>query len=145
MDSTENIRKLIISKAETLLSVPYKFGYQLPSLDIVRPEFVDCSEFTRWAFHQAGLFLPDGSFNQFEATTPTDSPKPGDLGFFKETDDKNTGGRKIGQIYHVGIWADDVRVIEARGAPYNKVIYRPTAAWREYKNFAGWRSHIQLL
>lgn len=128
-----------------MLGQPYKFGFQIENLEEKIPAAFDCSEFTRWCYHQGGIFLPDGSATQFQFCQPTDDPKPGDLGFFRETEEKNSGGRKVGQIYHVGLVFDDgIRIIEARGAPYNKVIFRPMAAWREFKNFAGWRQHPQL-
>lgn len=144
MDNGE-IRKKIIQVAETQLGKPYKFGFQIANLDEESPAAFDCSEFTRWAHHQAGLFLPDGSYNQYEFCATTDDPKPGDLGFFKETEEKNLGGRKIGQIYHVGIFFDNLRVCEARGRPFDKVLFRPVVAWREYKNFGGWRVHPKLV
>lgn len=131
-----DIRDKIIKAAESQLGKPYQFGYQIKDLDNPNPDMFDCSEFTRWCYHQAGSHLPDGSSVQYEYTQPTQAVQPGDLGFF--------GDAERG-IYHVGIVYSDTKVIEARGAPYNKVIFRPFLAWTEWKNFKGWRTHPELL
>lgn len=129
------IRQKIIDAAQTQLGKPYKFGFQIKNLDDPNPEMYDCSEFSRWCYHQAGSHLPDGSANQFLFTSPAADPQPGDLGFF--------GDEQRG-IYHVGLIFDNVKVIEARGIPYNKVLYRPFLAWTEWRNFKGWRTHPEL-
>lgn len=125
-------RQKILSLAQSQLGKPYIFGIEV-KLDDPDPKAFDCSEFVEWCYHGAGVKIPDGSKAQFEAMAPAEDPKPGDLGFF--------GDAERG-IYHVGILFDDTRVIEARGEPYGKVIFRPVIAWREYKNFKGWRTLI---
>lgn len=91
----------------------------------------DCSEFVEWAYAQAGIVVPDGSFNQFKASDPAAKVVPiVCVGFFKKPE---------GSVHHVGILLDETQVIEARGAPYNKVILRPRAAWEAWREFSGWR------
>lgn len=128
------LRDKIIKVAESQLGKPYIFGHEV-DLDNANPDSFDCSEFVEWVFRQVGLHMPDGSFNQFPYTVAVDSPEPADLGFF---------GNEKG-IYHVGIVYDALKVIEARGFPYNKVIFRPLIAWTHFNHFKGWRSHPQLL
>lgn len=143
MDS-KALRATILEAAKRQLGKPYKFGAEV-NLDDPDPKEWDCSELVEWSYHQAGLHIPDGSYNQFQYCASTDDPHPGDLGFFRETREKNLAGRKIGEIYHVGIMVDNTRVIEARGRPMGTVLYRPVIAWREYVNFAGWRVHPNLM
>lgn len=141
----EIVRKKIAEAAKGQLDKPYKFGFQIANLDDPSPLAFDCSEFVRWAYHQAGLKIPDGSYNQYEFCVPTDTPKPGDLGFFKETRDVNDASRKVGEIYHVGMFYDNIRMVEARGKPNDKVIFRPMVAWRAFVNFGGFRAHPELM
>lgn len=143
MDNLEK-RAKIIEAAKSQLDKPYIFGAEVDLKD-PSPKAFDCSEFVQWCYAQAGIEIADGSFNQYDFTMSIDDPLPGDLGFFKERDEQNLHGRKVGEIYHVGIVVGDgIRIIEARGAPYNKVLYRPMAVWREFRNFGGWRRHPAL-
>jgi len=129
------VREKIVKLAEGQLGKPYVFGVEL-NLDDDYPKSFDCSEFVQWLFHKNGLTIPDGSKAQYDFTSLTMNPLPGDLGFF--------GDDKRG-IYHVGMIFDDTKVIEARGYPYNKVIFRPRIAWNQFGNFKGWRSHPELI
>lgn len=108
---------------------PYVFGTEVKMSD-PDPKQFDCSELVEWLYSQIGCKVPDGSHNQFEASEPVKTPQLGDLGFF----------RKPGApTHHVGIYWTDGNVLEARGEPYNKVIYRPVAKWEAWKEFTGWR------
>lgn len=139
----ETLRKALVETALKLLGVPYVFGSEWG--DITKPpEALDCSELTENVYKLNGLKMPDGSQAQYDATIPTGTPLPGDLGFF------GRGGNPA-QVYHVGMIAGLLDVIEARGfdpkASFEtgKVIFRPRSAWEKYANFVGWRSHFKLL
>lgn len=111
--------------------MPYKFGAKWKLNDPKPTGPIDCSGFVRWVYFQNDILIPDGSWNQYDTTAPTESPRPGDLGFFL----------RDSRVYHVGILYSDKWVIEARGNPYNKVITRPRANWEAYERFSGWRTY----
>ena len=140
----ETIRKALVNEAVKLLGVRYQFGYEWSDYTKM-PEAMDCSELTEACYLINGLKMPDGSQNQFNWTIPTGNPLPGDLGFFGR-------GGKPEQVYHVGMIAGPLDVIEAIGfdpkASFEtgKVIFRPRAKWEAYlPNFLGWRSHPRLI
>ncbi len=116
------------------LGRPYKMGGKLhlgdPEPDKKMP--VDCSGLTRWAYSTEGIYIPEGSGNQYVHSYPADAII-GALGFFKNKE----------KVYHVGIMIDEKQVIEARaqetGKDYGKVILRPRRNWEAYPFFSGWR------
>jgi hypothetical protein len=55
-------------------------------------------------------------------------PRLGDVGFVRPIG---------GPSHHVVIYMGDKMVIEARGNPYNKVIYRPASLWEKWPAFTG--------
>lgn len=113
------------------LEKPYLLGAKWDVNNPLPTGPIDCSGFVRWAYARAGIMAPDGSFNQFKASDPATKVVPVKcVGFFR---------RPEGTIHHVGILLDEKNVIEARGAPYNKVILRPRAAWEAWREFSGWR------
>lgn len=117
------------------LGKPYKFGFKPASSD-PSPTHFDCSALVHWLYAHCGQNVPDGSQNQFEASSPVQVPKLGDVGFF----------RKPGcPTHHVGLYWTNVNVLEARGEPYNAVIYRPVAKWEAWCEFTGWRRFKALI
>jgi cell wall-associated NlpC family hydrolase len=54
-----------IDRARSQLGVPYRFGAEADLDDGSGAEAFDSSELVQWAAHQAGVELPDGSWNQF--------------------------------------------------------------------------------
>ena len=116
---------------------PYLLGAKWPLKDLNPLGPIDCSGLVSWCYWRAGIEIPDGSVNQYEATEDTKAPLCGDLGFFfKEIVDP--AGNIIKKINHVGIYYG-ANVIEARGDDYNQVILRPSAKWEAFSGFTGWR------
>lgn len=118
-------------RAVSQLGKPYRFGFKDmgPS-----PEAFDCSGFVCWVFLPWAK-LPEGSYNQIQACDPVaDGPQTGDLGFFKAPGES--------AVSHVVIYYgehDGQRVvIEARGEPYDQVIFRPAEKWEKQPGFLGW-------
>ncbi len=73
----------------------YIFGVEVKMTD-ADPKAFDCSELVQWLLWQIGFDVPDGSFNQFDASAeiPDKNYDTGDLGFCRR------GKLKVG---HVGI------------------------------------------
>jgi cell wall-associated NlpC family hydrolase len=68
------------------LGKPYVFGAETKLFDLNPLQF-DCSELIEWAYWQVGIKVPDGSFNQYEQSTPIKGVcQFGDLAFFKRPD-----------------------------------------------------------
>lgn len=145
-DPAEISRVLLVLEAR--LDTPYEIGSQgpkgwvtrgKPSIEETVPKSFDCSGLSRWAIGQgkcqngARVILPHGTLEQIKACTPVAAGPvyPLDLGF---ADLHGADGAPD----HVIIRFDDTRVIEARGAPYDKVIFRPVEKWEAQKGFMGW-------
>jgi cell wall-associated NlpC family hydrolase len=73
-----DLGKRIIGLAETWLGVPYVF-------DGCSRAGVDCSCLVQNVYAAVGIRLPRVAVDQFNATTPTGDPRPGDLVFFANT------------------------------------------------------------
>jgi cell wall-associated NlpC family hydrolase len=67
-----------VNAAYSQLGVPYRFAASSPGVAF------DCSGLTKYAWAQAGVYLPHQSRAQFAATprVPTDQAQPGDLIFY---------------------------------------------------------------
>lgn len=116
-------KKLIVEISNILVGLPYKFGAEVDLK--LRPEEVkaknlafDCSELIEYIYYQIGYKVPDGSYNQFNASEYVDEAQIGDIVFKR---DKNTK-----QINHSGLIVSETEpiVFEAEGW-YQKVIKRP--------------------
>jgi len=148
-------RHRIVTVAATLLGIKYRIRKPHETdwrigkwIDQSKPpESLDCSGLVEGVFRNVGLKLPHGSQKQFDATVNVvadDAPQIGDLAFAGK--DKN-----VGKIFHVGIVFDKDRIIEARAFQSNvpfitgEVILRPIERWKLWKDFVGFRSHIELI
>lgn len=118
------------------LNKPYRFGAEV-DLEDPSPKEFDCSEFIEWAYHQIGLYVPDGAGAQYEASVPIQNTQCGDVGFFL----------RDCKVYHVGMLLDDKEVIEARGhepsleaqgVRTNRILTRPREKWETFPAFSGW-------
>jgi len=97
-------RQRLMVAAYGLRGVPYKWGAK-------GPDHRDCSGFTRAAYGEVGVELPDGSFNQAKGERPLSSPdvmKPGDLILYRWAGTKG--------VKHVTMYAGDGWVI-GTGSP----------------------------
>lgn len=97
----------------------YVYGFEV-RLNDPDPKSFDCSELVQWAFHQVGLIVPDGSYNQWVWICQHKTQISVELAMWK-------GGsllfrrNKQGNICHVGISMGDGTVVEARGKKYGVV------------------------
>ncbi len=69
----------LLTKAKSLLGVPYRFGGSDPK------RYLDCSAYVQLVYREVGIELGRTSFAQFQAGKPAavDELKPGDLVFFR--------------------------------------------------------------
>jgi cell wall-associated NlpC family hydrolase len=101
----------------------YRFGAQADPGDADPTQF-DCSELVRWSAHQAGMNMPDGSWNQYLAAKaqglliPVEVAlrTPGALLFSFSQEPQPGMGRPAEA--HVAISLGDGTTIEARGTKY---------------------------
>ena len=77
--------------------VKYELGAKAVPPNI--PTKLDCSGFVRYCYLSAGVFIPDGTYHQFNASLPVDKVRVGDVGFLQLPTQKG--------INHVGIYVGD--------------------------------------
>lgn len=131
-------REELLRVAQSRIGNPYLLGGKWALKDGNPQGPIDCSGYVRWCYAQIGILLPDGCDAQFASCRLVTKVLPGDLGFFR-----NDGSQV--DMHHVGMVFDDNKVIEARGAPYNQVIFRPRAKWEAWKDFTGWMRPYAVL
>ena len=89
----------MLSEAEKYLGYPYVWGGSSPATSF------DCSGFVSWVINHSGWNVGRlGAQGLYNICTPTSSPKPGDLVFFKGTYD--TPG-----VSHCGIYVGDGKML----------------------------------
>ena len=89
----------IFSEAEKYIGYPYVWGGSSPSTSF------DCSGYVSWVINHSGWNVGRlGAQGLYNICTPTSSPRPGDLVFFKGTYD--TPG-----VSHCGIYVGDGRML----------------------------------
>ena len=89
----------ILTEAEKYLGYPYVWGGSSPATSF------DCSGFVSWVINHSGWDVGRlGAQGLYNICTPTSSPKPGDLVFFKGTYD--TAG-----VSHCGIYVGDNKML----------------------------------
>ena len=111
--------KAVVDAAMTRLGAPYSTTYR------GKGDYVDCSSLAQWAYKQAGIDLPGTSVTQAKYcfdngyTISKAELQPGDLIFWSNT--ASTEGRWR-QIHHVGIYAGNGKVIEAKDSAGGVVV-----------------------
>lgn len=117
-----------------LVGKPYVFGAETdlndPDPDHIKA--IDCSETIEWLFHQIGVKVPDGSYNQAAACNRLIGAEvlPGDLGFKWHPDN--------GVIHHVGVVLNTRGdILEAKGKAWG-VIITPMSKFTSSVEFAFW-------
>ena len=89
----------ILAEAEKYIGFPYVWGGSSPATSF------DCSGFVSWVINHSGWNVGRlGAQGLYNICTPTSSPKPGDLVFFKGTYD--TAG-----VSHCGIYVGDNKML----------------------------------
>ena len=88
---------IAVQAALSQLGVPYRFAAEDPGVAF------DCSGLTKWAWGQAGVYLPHQSAAQYRATAhvPQSMAQPGDLIFY------------YSPIGHVGLYIGNGRMVHA--------------------------------
>ena len=88
---------IAVSAAMGQLGVPYRFAGETPGVAF------DCSGLTKWAWGQAGVYLPHQSAGQYASLphVPKDQAQPGDLIFY------------YSPIGHVGIYIGGGQMVHA--------------------------------
>jgi cell wall-associated NlpC family hydrolase len=112
-----------VSSALSQTGDVYRFGAQADPADADPTQF-DCSELVRWSAYQAGMNMPDGSWNQYLAAKaqglliPVEEAlaTPGALLFSFSEEPQPGMGRP--DSAHVAISLGDGTTIEARGTKY---------------------------
>ena len=112
--------KAVVAAAMTRLGAPYSRTYR------GQGHYVDCSSLVQWAYKQVGIDLPGTSVKQAKYcfdngyTISKAELQPGDLIFWSNA--ASTEGRWR-QIHHVGIYAGDGKVIEAKDSAGGVVVH----------------------
>lgn len=88
---------IAVSAAMGQLGVPYRFAGETPGVAF------DCSGLTKWAWGQAGVYLPHQSAGQYASLphVPKDQAQPGDLIFY------------YSPIGHVGLYIGGGQMVHA--------------------------------
>lgn len=137
-------QKLLQQIADILVGIPYRFGAEVdlklkPEEIKKRNMAIDCSELVEYIYYQLGYKVPDGSYNQYNASAPVkDVILVGDLVFKRKVQDNTIG--HVGLVINI----DPLTVLEAESF-FNAVIKRPLENFkRPTKNnvFAGVRRFL---
>lgn len=108
----------MLSEAEKYLGYPYVWGGSSPATSF------DCSGFVSWVINHSGWSVGRlGAQGLYNICTPTSSPRPGDLVFFKGTYD--TPG-----VSHCGIYVGDGMMIHC-GDPISYANLK-TSYWQSH-------------
>lgn len=117
--SKNPVGESVVQAAMTRLGDPYSTTYR------GQGDYVDCSSLVQWAYGQTGVSLPSTSVKQAKYcydngyTISKSELQPGDLIFWSNKE--STEGRWM-NIHHVGIYAGNGKVIEAKGSAGGVVI-----------------------
>jgi cell wall-associated NlpC family hydrolase len=135
----------LVKLGKALVGTPYVFGAEidLNNPDTSEIKGIDCSEVSEFLFHQIGIYLPDGSYNQakiikrlnIDPPTSKECVLVGDLGFkwYPETE----------VIHHVGIYIGNQTVLEAKGKSWGTIL-TPCYEYTASSHFAFWGRHKDI-
>jgi len=106
---TQEQTQALIAAAIKTIGLPYKFSVE--TVGTQDPVALDCSEAIEFWYRKAGICVPDGSTNQWDASEPIrehgNDIAAGDLIF--------TLNRKTGFVNHVAMAISPTELIEASG------------------------------
>ena len=136
---TQDEKDKLYGVAVALHGLPYVFGSEIAlpgNVETLRKKNcgMDCSELVEFAFRQLGYKVPDGSYNQYDASSACsafETLQVGDL-VFKQNE---------GRINHVGIIIveDPAILVEAEGVIFKRVVFTPLkrfidvpSTWSQY-------------
>lgn len=116
----------IVKNALSFVGTKYKMGAKNANTGCI-----DCSGLVYQAYKNNGIYLPQGSFNQFKVGSSVESGKleKGDMLFFKYP--TNDTKRKNLPVTHIGIYDGNGNIIEASSSK-GKVSVRPFKETEKY-------------
>lgn len=132
-------RNLLMYCAVSQWNKPYLFGAKWPGNNSDPSGPVDCSGFTKWAWAQVKVDIPDGSTAQHAVSIPI-SPSililPGDLVFLHTP-------LGVNDEHHVGMVYDKYFIIESRGIikggqEIGSIQLRTRKEWEARADFVGY-------
>ena len=130
----DGLRQKIVEFMRSQLGKAYHLGVEVEWGQEGEAQEWDCSELTEAAYRLAGLTLPDGAQQQFDATAGILEPLEGDLGFlWSDT---------RGKIGHVMVRSGHGALIHAVGG--RGVVEDLAAKWETHPRWRGWRRHHDL-
>ena len=124
---------------KALVGKPYVFGAEtnLNDPDPAHITALDCSELIEWLYHQVGIPMPDGSYNQDTlCKSYTGELLVGDLGFKWHPDTH--------VIHHVGTYIGENMVLEAKGKAWG-VILTSISAFMHVPDWAHWSRYPDFI
>lgn len=127
-------RGRIVTFMRTQLGKSYQLGVEVQPGHEDEASSWDCSEAVEHAYERAGLMIPDGAQQQYDACQGVKEPAAGDLGFLWSD--------KRGKIGHVMVASGQGSVIHAVGG--RGVVEDPVDQWAHHPRWRGWRRHVEF-
>lgn len=127
-------RSRIVAFMRSQLGKGYQLGVEISDGSEGAAKTWDCSEAVEHAYELAGLLIPDGAQQQYDACQAVPGPAAGDLGFlWSDT---------RGKIGHVMVATGDGTVVHAVGG--RGVVEDPVDRWAHHPRWRGWRRHVDF-
>lgn len=127
-------RGRIVAFMRMQLGKSYELGVEVQNGHEDEASSWDCSEAVEHAYERAGLMIPDGAQQQYDACQAVHHPEAGDLGFLWSD--------KRGKIGHVLVCSERGSIIHAVGG--RGVVEDPIAMWTMHPRWRGWRRHVDF-
>lgn len=111
-----NLDSNVLNIAQQYIGTPYVFGAASGDTSAF-----DCSSYVQYVYKRVGAELPRTAWTQYQATQDVgNSPQPGDLVFFRDTYDAQSGDpSNTLNVSHVAIYMGNGKFIGAQGADVN--------------------------
>lgn len=132
-DHEESIkRQLVVDFALRQMGKPYVWATEVGSKPGEARGW-DCSELVEVAYREAGMMMPDGSWNQKAYCHRVASPNPGDIGVLKPN------AKGIGHVMIADGCGNVIHAISPRG-----VVQDPQGMWTTHARWDGWYRHPEF-
>lgn len=133
-DDEAGRRITVVEFMRSQLGKGYQLGVEVVPGHEDEAQSWDCSEAVEHAYREAGMRIPDGAQQQYDACQAVRRPLPGDLGFLWSD--------KRGMIGHVMVCATEGTVVHAVGG--RGVVEDPSTQWEYHQRWRGWRRHVDF-